>query len=264
VVGCDHPFDQIIRWIQWFRQWLPSACTFGLVSSFLAHVPFLCAKVSYIPLSHSSDRYKVWQNVVSGGRVGFVQFGADNWEWRERDKETGAAGWTAMDAALSLFRQVAALRPTSMAMPPNLWSVLHQCYRARLVQLQRSAATAAAVGTWKSRFATAIAAPDAALSYAALESVLSMFGGGGNGNKRRIKTVATGGAPTPAADLDFAHRLCWYGDLSFVNSFGITEAGGVTSNGRHESDKYHDVGLCLVSREDLGYTTADRWVLGSQ
>jgi long-subunit acyl-CoA synthetase (AMP-forming) len=29
--------------------------------------------VSYIPLSHGSDRYKVWQHVVHGGRVGFVQ-----------------------------------------------------------------------------------------------------------------------------------------------------------------------------------------------
>lgn len=31
--------------------------------------------VSYIPLSHSSDRYKCWQHVVLGGRVAFCYFG---------------------------------------------------------------------------------------------------------------------------------------------------------------------------------------------
>ena len=44
--------------------------------------------ISYIPLSHSSDRYKVWQHIVFGGRVAFVPFDAEQWDWREKDKES--------------------------------------------------------------------------------------------------------------------------------------------------------------------------------
>ena len=59
--------------------------------------------VSYIPLSHGSDRYKLWSHIVHGGRVGFCQFGAENWAWREADKST-QPGASQTD---SLFSQVA-------------------------------------------------------------------------------------------------------------------------------------------------------------
>ena len=43
--------------------------------------------VSYIPLSHSSDRYKVWEHVVWGGRVVFCFFSSHHWEAHEKDKK---------------------------------------------------------------------------------------------------------------------------------------------------------------------------------
>ena len=43
--------------------------------------------VSYIPLSHSSDRYKVWQHVALGGRVAFVYFAVENWSEHETSKK---------------------------------------------------------------------------------------------------------------------------------------------------------------------------------
>ena len=33
---------------------------------------------SYIPLSHSSDRMKMWEFLGNGGRVGFAYYGAVN------------------------------------------------------------------------------------------------------------------------------------------------------------------------------------------
>ena len=75
--------------------------------------------------------------MVHGGRVGFGHFGQENWEWRERGKEDGAAGWSEVGAVRALFRQVGALRPTSMALPPNLWSGLQDSSRLELERLGR-------------------------------------------------------------------------------------------------------------------------------
>ena len=39
--------------------------------------------VSFIPLSHSTDRMRVWETVMNGGRIGFANYHASNWEEHE-------------------------------------------------------------------------------------------------------------------------------------------------------------------------------------
>jgi len=106
----------------------PKAVAVG-VNEFVTDISFACpdtgVTVSYIPLSHGSDRYKVWSHIVHGARVGFCQFGAENWEWRERNK-TDSPGLSAVDL---LFEQIRRLKPTSMSCPPNIWAGLHEIYR---------------------------------------------------------------------------------------------------------------------------------------
>ena len=43
--------------------------------------------VSYIPLSHSSDRFKLWSFLSNGGRVGFASYSARHWQQHETAKK---------------------------------------------------------------------------------------------------------------------------------------------------------------------------------
>jgi long-subunit acyl-CoA synthetase (AMP-forming) len=47
---------------------------------------------SYIPLSHTSDRMKMWEFLGNGGRVGFCVYAADNWIAHEVAKKVCVAG----------------------------------------------------------------------------------------------------------------------------------------------------------------------------
>ena len=173
----------------------PKAVAVG-VNEFVTDISFPSpgsgVTVSYIPLSHGSDRYKVWAHVVFGARVGFCQFGAENWEWREINKET-APGLSAVDL---LFEQVRRLKPTSMACPPNIWAGLHQICR------QNDMAT-----------------------------VRKLLG-------PKMKSMVTGGAPTPASDAAFARRLSRQFQIAFSDSYGTTESGGITANGYQTFPRY--------------------------
>eukprot|EP00927_Polykrikos_kofoidii_P048997 TRINITY_DN43149_c0_g1_i1.p1 TRINITY_DN43149_c0_g1~~TRINITY_DN43149_c0_g1_i1.p1 ORF type:complete len:2028 (+),score=334.88 TRINITY_DN43149_c0_g1_i1:78-6161(+) len=194
--------------------------------------------VSYIPLSHSSDRYKVWQHVVYGGRVGLCYFAAANWEAHEKDKKAGMIEYSS--SIDELFRQVAALRPTNMACPPNIWAGLNDWYEAE--RFRRKDATAApTVGGSCSR-------DD---DVAALDAVVSLFGG-------RLKTAATGGSPTPASVLAFAKRLCSRASATFVESYGTTESGAIAADGRQLGPKFAEVEVRLVDRPEFGFTSADK------
>ena len=169
--------------------------------------------ISYIPLSHSSDRYKVWQHIVFGGRVAFVPFDAEQWDWREKDKES-LPGTSPVEV---LFSMVASVRPMSMSMPPNIWSGLHGMYRTQL-HIHDNNRTKALNGL----------------------AALTM------GVPSRMKGMATGGAPTPKKDLEFAALFCQHIGASLVDSYGTTEAGALTSNGRQLSDKFKEVEIQLI------------------
>ena len=170
--------------------------------------------ISYIPLSHSSDRYKVWQHIIFGGRVAFVPFGAEQWEWREKDKES-LPGSSPVEL---LFSMVASVRPTSMSCPPNIWTGLHDMYRTQL-RLQNND------------------------EIKALDRLTALT----MGTPCRMKGMATGGAPTPEADMKFARMFCQHIGASVADSYGTTEAGAITSDGRQLSDKFKEVEIQLIN-----------------
>mmetsp|Transcript_163666 Transcript_163666/g.524841 ORF Transcript_163666/g.524841 Transcript_163666/m.524841 type:complete len:1938 (+) Transcript_163666:50-5863(+) len=175
--------------------------------------------VSYIPLSHSSDRYKVWQHTIYGGRVGMCYFAAASWEAHEQDKKAAMIEYSSpIDG---LFRQVRAIRPTNMACPPNIWAGLQQ--------------------RWKKLCSGGMA------ESAALEEVAGLFGG-------RMKSLATGGSPTPRDVMVFAQALCRQAGAAFSDSYGTTESGAITCDGRQLGPKFEDVEMRLLDHPELGFT----------
>ncbi|KNC49765.1 ACS4 protein [Thecamonas trahens ATCC 50062] len=154
--------------------------------------------VSYIPLSHSSDRMKMWEFVAKGGRVGFAHYGASNWrehETAKKDKMLVPSGRTTNNVE-ALFELVAALKPSAMACPPRIWAGLHAVW--------------VAIGS-------AAGSRDAADLH-----IQSLFG-------PRIAFLATGGAPTAPHLVEWVKSV--FPAISFVDSYGTTETGGITSNG---------------------------------
>jgi len=204
-----------------------------------AHAASKGVTVSYIALSHSSDRYKVWQHVASGGRVGLAHFDAAQWAWREGGKEARAG----VSPVAELFAQVKALRPTSMALPPNIWAGLHGLFRAA-VTARRGTAAATVAATEATKEVEAAEAMEA-LEAAALDDVASVCFG--PPSLRRLTALATGGAPTPTGDWAFATRFAAHLGCGVSDSFGVTEAGAVTSGGRQQdADKFAKIEVRLV------------------
>eukprot|EP01060_Flectonema_neradi_P006437 TRINITY_DN1434_c0_g1_i4.p1 TRINITY_DN1434_c0_g1~~TRINITY_DN1434_c0_g1_i4.p1 ORF type:complete len:1544 (+),score=254.47 TRINITY_DN1434_c0_g1_i4:210-4634(+) len=142
--------------------------------------------ISYIPLSHSSDRYKMWQHFLMGGRVAFCYYPAHHWSAHEQDKKDSMLEYSSPVA--ELFQQVSDVDPTSMACPPNIWAGLRELKESTY--------------------------PDMSL----LEYSRVMFG-------RRIAYLATGGSPTPCIDYHFAEEFCRAATASLVDSYGATECG---------------------------------------
>ena len=129
--------------------------------------------------------------------------------------------------------QVGMLKATSMACPPNIWAGLHDEF------LEDRAAMASKAGV-----------PVDAVHGAALRRVLDRMGG-------KMKSLATGGAATPLNLIDFAESVCHAGEIGFVDSYGATECGAITSNGRQLGSKFNDVRIALVDHPELGFTSND-------
>lgn len=192
--------------------------------------------ISYIPLSHSSDRYKVWQHCVLGGRVAFCYFAASNWNAHEKDKKDSMLSYTSpID---ELFRQIQSVQPSSMALPPNIWAGLFQHAVAH-----HGYPEASDIDT----FDEAIA--ETARSAAA--QVALKFGG-------KVRHLATGGAPTPPHHLHFAESVARAAGASFSNSYGATECGAITADGYQRGSKFKEVHVRLIDRADIGFTHADQ------
>ena len=62
----------------------------------------------------------------------------------------------------------------------------------------------------------------------------------------RLKFIATGGAPTPSDVMSAVRR--WFPNASFVDSFGTTESGAISANGKLLLDKGVKVKVCLRGR----------------
>jgi long-subunit acyl-CoA synthetase (AMP-forming) len=130
-----------------------------------------------------------------------------------------------------LFAQVQAVQPTSMACPPNIWGGLYEKF---LVAKERLAS----VGVYDDEYQ---------LQRAAQLEVGQLFG-------ERIKHLATGGAPTPSNHLEFARELCHEKEASLVNSYGATECGAITSDGRQLGSKFDEIEVVLLDIPELGFT----------
>jgi len=141
---------------------------------------------SYIPLSHSSDRMKLWEFLGNGGRVGFVYYDPCNWSDHETLKKAGMidtqiSGTNGVEA---LFEQICPLKPTALSCPTRIWNGFYAFYNILVGSMP---------------------------STEALEKLAGMFGS-------RIQFVATGGSPTSAVVKDFIKRLL--PACNFVDSYG--------------------------------------------
>ena len=140
---------------------------------------------SYIPLSHSSDRMKMWEFLGNGGRVGFAYYGAINWIEHERDKKEAMIELKTRSTnnVEQLFSQISMLSPTAMSCPPRIWSGLHSLYLYLI---------------------------DSGLSInEAKQNIKDLFG-------NRIKFLITGGGPTPPEIYNFFKEL--FKNISFCDS----------------------------------------------
>ena len=161
--------------------------------------------VSYIPLSHSSDRLKIWEFMGNGGRIGYAYFAASNWLSHERDKKSSS-----LDAVShshqnsdptsyikSLFLQVQYVKPTAMSCPPNIWNSLYHYY-VNLVTNEYN--------YYHPNQHLLTLNPDNEhlipenIKESAYSFIRSLFGGS-------IKVVITGGAPTPPPLYKFMQTL---------------------------------------------------------
>ena len=152
---------------------------------------------SYIPLSHSSDRYKVWEFGVNGGRIGFCFYAASNWAAHETSKkgEMVRSFGSSSNGVQTLFEQVAALGPSAMSCPPRIWNGLYYLYQEKLREC----------GDPRS---------------AKLE-IAKLFG-------PRMRSMATGGAPTNTTVKAFAKSFSRIiTDFTFTESYGATECGAI-------------------------------------
>jgi len=169
--------------------------------------------VSYIALSHSSDRLKLWEFLGNGGRIGFAHYNPTNWLAHEQSKKSEALRSTGIGMSnhgvSALFAQIQRMEPTAMAAPPNIWSGLYHEYLFELQQQQCKVAQ------------------DKCAANAAMCS-RQLFG-------PRMKFLATGGALTAAPILQWAASLI--PTATFSESYGATECGAIASNNRPILDK---------------------------
>jgi long-subunit acyl-CoA synthetase (AMP-forming) len=130
--------------------------------------------------------------------------------------------------------QVGALKATSMACPPNIWAGLYDDFVEDRASMARKAGV-----------------PVDAVHDAGLKKVADRMGG-------KMKSLATGGAATPQNLLNFAASVCHASEIGFVDSYGATECGAITANGRQFGSKFNDMCIALVDHPELGFTSNDR------
>jgi long-chain acyl-CoA synthetase len=166
--------------------------------------------VSYIPLSHSSDRLKTWEFILNGGRIGIAQYAPSNWIEHEKEKKKNSAlsVTNTSENIIGLFRQVQHLRPTAMACPPRILNGVYAMFAETRDVNQHL--------------------PDKEIE----DRIFEIFGD-------RIVYLAAGGAHTPQRVKNFIQKVCDRKGISFAESYGATECGAITNNG-YPISKYSD------------------------
>lgn len=203
----------------------------------------------FIPLSHSSDRFKVWKWGFNGGRVGFTFYDASHWRSHETEKkddmvrsavtaEPSSAGEPSINlerhyAIGTLFEQIRELRPTALAAPPILWTGLFSAFHEEVIKEVSQAATRLVGRSFSTsaELAAAVLAPEykeklpallAAARKTARLRIAALMGD-------RVASTITGGGPTPRLIQRFAAALG--GKARFADSYGTTECGSITRDG---------------------------------
>lgn len=185
--------------------------------------------VSYIPLSHSSDRYKMWNFLYNGGRVGFAFYSAKHWVAHEKMKKDAILRNHSPEAefggVFELFQYISKVQPLALSLPPNIWDNLYSLSKSNTLAEDQSSAD---------------------------QIIRSWFG-------PFIKQITTGGAPSRPEVLAWARRMLF--PIFVDDSYGITEIGEVCKNGKPTSD----VEVRLVDIPELGlcHPFGEIWVLKS-
>ena len=170
-----------------------------------------CVVPSFIPLSHSSDRIRCWEALGRGGRVGFAYYAPEHWlahqSGAKKERGVDEAGLTgSSNGTETLLLHLAALRPTSAALPPRIWNGFHW--------LARAAAATPDGGDDASGRAMAL--------LRACPNLDAALGG-------RVAVAATGGA-APNRDV-WAWVRRQFPGKTVMESYGATECGAITTDG---------------------------------
>jgi long-chain acyl-CoA synthetase len=175
--------------------------------------------VSYIPLSHSTDRMRVWETLLNGGRVGFANYDPKNWS----EHESGLKKLQLLNSIGSsngveeLIFDTKVLRPTIFIAPPRIFNGLHSLYLKQL-ELEKEED--------------------------AIKFIRNSLG-------NRVVHLATGGEMISDFIVEFIKKC--FPECAFDESYGCTESGGITMNGIAMSN----VDFKLIDIPDLGFTTKD-------
>jgi long-subunit acyl-CoA synthetase (AMP-forming) len=188
---------------------------------------------SYIPLSHSSDRFKLWEFFCCGGSVAFAYFEASSWLDHEHLKKSKALDAGALDSADfnnvdMLLRQLQDVEVSAISCPPNILTGVYRMYRQWL--------------------GSGLTEPQAC------ERVRRLFGD-------RLNNIATGGAPTPSVVMSAVRK--WFPNASFVDSFGTTECGAISANGKLLTEKGVKVKVRLLDSRSCSNVVSGELLVSS-
>lgn len=190
--------------------------------------------ISFIPLSHSTDRLRIWETMQNGGRVGFCNYQHTNWNEHETIKKEALLKEDELNLSSphngvsELFSHVSRVRPSVLVAPPRIWTGLLSLYHSVAGQ-QASAEEGHRLGV----------------------ALMHRLTG------TRVLYCATGGAPTSKGTMAWIKKV--WPTASFCESYGCSECGGIAMNGR----AMEGVAVKLVSLPALGYSTEDKpWPRG--
>eukprot|EP01126_Amoeba_proteus_P045668 TRINITY_DN5129_c0_g2_i6.p1 TRINITY_DN5129_c0_g2~~TRINITY_DN5129_c0_g2_i6.p1 ORF type:complete len:734 (+),score=172.27 TRINITY_DN5129_c0_g2_i6:694-2895(+) len=178
--------------------------------------------VSYIPLSHSTDRMRIWETIQNGGRVGFCNYKHTNWNEHETIKKTTLLNSfnQTTNGVEELISDLTPLRPTIFVAPPNIWNGIYSIY-SNLIMVKKNQ-----IGlTLATEFTRS--------------EVRKILGD-------RVLHLATGGSPTSELVMKWIQDT--WPEASFVESYGCTECGGITQNGK----PMDGVEVDLIDRPEFG------------
>jgi long-subunit acyl-CoA synthetase (AMP-forming) len=181
---------------------------------------------SFIPLSHGSDRIRIWDTLGRGGRTGFCEYAAENWGEHEKGKKDGLLQEHANANANNCYRlleDVAALRPTSAAFPPRIWNGLRFMWA---LARGEGGGGAAAGGAAAPALAAAVKAAGSDMWVRILRGAAHLKEALGG----RVAVYAAGGAAPDPATVEWLKGQ-FPGGAAYHESYGCTECGAVAEDG---------------------------------